>query len=301
MKVLLLGSAGQLGRALGRSLPAVGDLKQCDRGVADLTDFDSVIRILTSYQPDVIVNAAAYTAVDQAENNRELAFKVNAAAVGKLAGEAARRGIWLIHYSTDYVFDGSSRTPYSESDLPKPINVYGESKLEGERLITESGCKHYIFRLSWVIGEDGNNFAKTILRLAACKNRLEIVEDQFGVPTTPALVARVTLQAIRDTGSEKVWPSGIYHLAPRGITNWYRVAERLLNQAEAESVELMLKAAALEAISGASYFSAARRPDFSCFNTDKVERQLGFRLPHWESEFSQVANVLIKGLITYET
>lgn len=296
MRILLLGALGQLGHELNRTLPALGEVKACGRADVDLTDHYSITEAIDIFKPDVIVNAAAYTASDKAESEPDMAFKVNAEAVGLLATEAAKRDIWLIHYSTDYVFDGLKANPYSETDTPKPINVYGESKLAGEQAIATSNCKHLIFRISWVIGKEGSNFAKTILRLATERDSLSIINDQFGVPTTPALIAKVTMAAIEAMATTTCWPSGIYHLAPHGETSWHGIALLLLQLAKEAGVPLAVGEGAIHAITTAQYSTPTKRPANSRLDTSKLEQQLKFTLPHWKHDFFAVANEIIKEL-----
>ncbi len=296
VKILLLGANGQLGRELARRLPALGVVQACGRDQVDLTSEKSIVTAIDAFSPDVIVNAAAYTAVDKAESERELAFKVNADAVGLLAKEASKRNIWLIHYSTDYVFNGAKSAPYSEDDTPDPINVYGESKLAGEQAIAASGCKHLVFRTTWVIGKDGQNFAKTILRLAAERDSLGIIDDQYGVPTTPGLITRVTVDAIEAMKAERPWPPGLYHLAPRGRTTWYGIARTLLQLAQKADMPLNVDESNLRAIKTSEYPTPAKRPANSLLVLSKLEEQLGASLPEWEEEFAVVANDIIEEL-----
>lgn len=294
MKLLLLGANGQLGQELRRALPEVGEVKACDRIEVDLTNAQSILLALETFKPDVIVNAAAYTAVDKAETNRIQAFSVNADAVSFLANEAAKRGIWLIHYSTDYVFDGRKDGAYREIDATNPINAYGESKLAGEQAITASGCKHLTFRTSWVIGKYGNNFAKTILRLATDRDSLSVINDQFGVPTSPALISKITVDAINAIKNRQSWPSGIYHLVPKGKTTWFGVAKVLLKHASDSNLDLSTNASHLKAITTAECPTAAKRPLNSRLNTGKLARCLSFELPDWKDDFSVTAESIIK-------
>ena len=294
MRILLLGASGQLGLELSRALPAVGEVMSCSHKKVDITNQNSVMAAIHSFKPHVIVNAAAYTAVDRAESERNIAFRVNAEAMGILAKAAARHNIWLIHYSTNYVFDGYKAQPYTESDSPKPINYYGESKLAGEQIIADSGCHHLIFRTTWVIGKDGNNFAKTILRLATKKNTLSIINDQFGVPTSPALIANVTISAIEAIANGKHWPVGLYHLAPHGETTWYGIAKKLLFFSEVAQLPLNANENSLKPIKTSDYPTPARRPDNSRLNVRKLEQQLPFTLPDWQDDFFMVAEEIIK-------
>ncbi len=297
MRLLLLGANGQLGQELNHRLSSVGEVKACRRSDVDLTDHHSIIAAIDAFSPDVIVNAAAYTAVDKAETEPELAFKINADAVGVLANEADKHNIWLIHYSTEYVFDGTATTFYSETDATNPINIYGKSKLAGERAITENGCKHLIFRTTWIIGQYGrHNFAKTILRLAKEHSSLNIVNDQFGVPTTPALIAKVTATAIKDIATSNAWPSGIYHLAPRGQTTWHEIAQTLIHLANEEQLNITVDKRSVHPIKTTDYPTAAKRPPNSLLNTNRLEQYIKFNLPHWEDDFSIVAKEIIKDL-----
>ena len=294
MKILLLGANGQLGLELSRTLPALGEVRACSHAEVDITNQYSVIEVIHNFKPQIIVNAAAYTAVDQAENERNIAFRVNAEALGILTKEAAKQDIWLIHYSTDYVFDGCKTRPYTEADTPGPINAYGESKLAGEQIIAGSGCHHLIFRTTWVIGKDGNNFAKTILRLATEKESLSVIDDQFGVPTSPALIARVTINAIEAIATTKYWPVGLYHLAPHGKTTWYGIAKTLLQFAEDAQIPLTADKSSLLPIKTTDYPTPAKRPANSQLDTSKLEQHLAFTLPHWQYDFFVAAEDIIK-------
>ena len=232
MKILLLGASGQLGTELNRQLPLIAEIKAYTRSELDITDTQAVIETISSFKPNVIVNAAAYTAVDNAEEEKSLAYAINSDAVAVLAQQAAKQGAWLIHYSTDYIFDGEKTAPYTEIDAPNPINVYGASKLAGEEFIAASNCNHFIFRTTWVIGKDGRNFAKTILRLATQRDSLSVISDQYGVPTSPSLITNVTIDAIRAIKQQKAWPSGAYNLAPLGVSTWYEIAQTLIIMAK---------------------------------------------------------------------
>ncbi len=298
MKVLLLGSNGQLGRELEYQLSKVGSVAAFPRSALDITNQRAVTDAVLAIRPNIIVNAAAYTAVDKAETDAEQAFAVNAQAVASLAQIAQKEGAWLIHYSTDYLFDGSKPTPYLETDATNPINVYGASKLAGEQAIAEADCQHLIFRTTWVIGKDGNNFAKTILRLAAERDSLKVINDQLGVPTSPALISKVTIDAIQAIKNGSAWTQGIYHLAPQGVSNWYEIAQTLLAHAERLNVPLSAKAEDVHPISTAEYPTPAKRPLNSQLDTHKLQSQLSFDLPHWKDDFLAVANDIIKELDT---
>ena len=298
MKILLLGSNGQLGRELERQLSSVGSVAAFPRSTLDITNHRAVTDAVLAIHPNIIVNAAAYCAVDKAETDAERANSVNAEAVANLAQIAQKNGASLIHYSTDYVFDGSKPTPYIETDAPNPINVYGASKLAGETAIAAADCPHLIFRTSWVIGKDGNNFAKTILRLAAERNSLKVISDQLGVPTSPSLISKITIDAIRAIKQDKAWPQGIYHLAPQGVSSWHEIAKTLIVYAEQQRVQLNTQVADIQAITTAEYPTAAKRPLNSQLDTSKLRTQLSFDLPHWKDDFLAVARDIVKELET---
>jgi len=298
MKILLLGSNGQLGRELERQLSSVGSVAAFPRSALDITNHLAVTDAVLAIHPNVIVNAAAYTAVDKAEMDAERANSVNAEAVANLAQIAQKEAAWLIHYSTDYVFDGNKPTPYIETDAPNPINVYGASKLAGETAIAAADFQHLIFRTSWVIGKDGNNFAKTILRLAAERNSLKVISDQLGVPTSPSLISKITIDAIRAIKQDKAWPQGIYHLAPQGVSSWHEIAKTLIVYAEQQRVQLNTQAADIQAITTAEYPTAAKRPLNSQLDTSKLRAQLSFDLPNWKDDFLAVASDIVKELET---
>jgi len=294
MKILLLGASGQLGTELNRQLPLIAEIKAYTRSELDITDTQAVIETISSFKPNVIVNAAAYTAVDNAEEEKSLAYAINSDAVAVLAQQAAKQGAWLIHYSTDYIFDGEKTAPYTEMDTANPINVYGASKLAGEEFIAASNCNHFIFRTTWVIGKDGRNFAKTILRLATQRDSLSVISDQYGVPTSPSLITNVTIDAIRAIKQQKAWPSGAYNLAPLGVSTWYEIAQTLIIMAKENGVPLTISAEDILAITTDEYPTPAKRPLNSQLETQKLSQQLSFHLPHWKDDFSAVAAEVIK-------
>ena len=298
MKILLIGSYGQAGRELERQLSSVGNVAAFPRSALDITNHRAVRDAVLAIHPNIIVNAAAFTAVDKAETDSERANSVNAEAVANLVQIAQKEGAWLIHYSTDYVFDGSKPTPYIETDAPNPINVYGASKLAGETAIAAADCQHLIFRTSWVIGKDGNNFAKTILRLAAERNSLKVISDQLGAPTSPSLISKITIDAIRAIKQDKAWPQGIYHLAPQGVSSWHEIAKTLIVYAEQQRVQLNTQVENIQAITTAEYPTAAKRPLNSQLDTHKLRAQLSFDLPHWKDDFLAVASDIVKELET---
>jgi len=289
IKILLLGKNGQVGWELQRSLAPMGELVALDRHsteyCGDLSRLAELAQTVRTLQPQVIVNAAAYTAVDRAESEPELARTVNALAPQVLAQEAAALGAWLIHYSTDYVFDGSGNTPWREDDATAPLNVYGATKLEGEQLIAASGARHLIFRTSWVYGARGGNFAKTMLRLAQERDRLTVIHDQFGAPTGADLIADVTAHAIRQVlnpGQTSATTRGIYHLVASGETTWFDYARHVLAQATAKSPAITLKAREVTPVETSAFPTPARRPHNSRLATDKLRHTFGLTMPAWQ-------------------
>lgn len=296
MKILLLGANGQVGWELQRSLSPLGGLKICDRQTADLAYPDALQKILRDFAPDIIVNAAAYTAVDKAESEPDKAHKINAEAVALLASEAKALQAWLIHYSTDYVFDGHKSGAYVETDRPNPQSVYGASKLRGEKAILESGCRHLIFRTSWVYARRGNNFAKTMLRLARERDQLKVVADQSGIPTSAELIADVTSLCLYRLRAENAFDrpevaesifseqvSGIYHLTPGGSTSWHGFATFLIGEALAHGMTLKATPENIQAISTAEYPTPAKRPPNSRLNAQKLSDTFGVYLPPWQT------------------
>lgn len=285
MKILLLGKDGQVGWELQRSLAPLGEVlalnSRSEGYCGDLADLPGLARTVQDWAPEVIVNAAAYTAVDKAESEREQAFRVNAEAVGVLAEAAAASGALLVHYSTDYVFPGQGVTPWRETDDVGPLNVYGQSKLAGEQAIQASGCKHLIFRTCWVYAARGNNFARTMLRLASERDTLGVIDDQFGAPTGAELIADVTAHAIVATRRDAAL-SGLYHLAAAGETTWCGYARFVLEQAAAAGVALKVSAEAVNALTTDAYPTPAKRPANSRLDTHKLEKAFGLRLPDWQ-------------------
>jgi dTDP-4-dehydrorhamnose reductase len=288
MKVLLLGKNGQVGWELQRSLAPLGDLVALDRhsmladgGCGNLEDLDGLRETVARLRPDVIVNAAAHTAVDKAESEAELARTLNATAPGVLAEEAARLGAWLVHYSTDYVFDGSGSRPWVETDTPAPLSVYGRTKWEGEQRIQQSGAQHLILRTSWVYAARGGNFAKTMLRLAQERERLTVIDDQWGAPTGADLLADVTAHAIRQLQA-RPQDAGLYHLVAGGETNWHSYAKYVLAQAQQAQPAIQLKASEVAPVPTSAFPTPAVRPHNSRLNTHKLQATFGLTLPHWQ-------------------
>ncbi len=286
MKILLFGKGGQVGWELQRSLAPLGELVALDHDsqelCGDFTNLDGLAQTIRFVAPDVIVNAAAHTAVDKAESEPELARTINALAPGMLAQEAKRSNAWLIHYSTDYVFDGSGDRAWVETDRTAPLNVYGASKLEGERLIQQSGCQFIIFRTSWVYGTRGGNFAKTMLQLAQQRDALKVINDQIGAPTGADLLADITAHAIQKAG---LCPevSGLYHLAAAGETSWHGYASFVLDFAQRAGVALKVAAGNIVPVPTSEFQTVATRPHNSRLNTAKLQSTIGLHLPNWEN------------------
>lgn len=294
LKIVLLGSGGQVGRELLGPLAAVGELVACDRSRADLERPEEVVELLRRERPRVIVNAAAYTAVDRAETDPDRARLVNATAVGRIAAEAARQEATLVHYSTDYVFDGTKDGCYVEADEPHPLSVYGATKLEGERLIGSSGCRHWVFRTTWVYAAHGHNFVRTMLRLAQERDELRVVADQFGAPTPASLIATVTARFVGGlTGAAAAPESGLYHLAPHGETSWHGFARHVLAAARDRGLPLRVDLPRVLPIPTSDYPLPARRPRNSRLCTTKLEAALGRRLPDWQDDVLTVVAALV--------
>lgn len=283
MKILLLGKNGQVGWELQRSLAPLGELVSLDRHSTDycgnLADRDGLRHTLQTLKPDLIVNAAAYTAVDKAETDRDTAMLINGLAPQVMAQEAQRSGALLVHYSTDYVFNGRGVEPWAESAVASPVNYYGQTKLAGEQAIRTSGCQHLIFRTSWVYAARGSNFAKTMLRLAAERDTLSVIADQHGVPTSAELLADVTAHAITATLRQPTL-SGLYHLVPGGETNWHAYAQFVLDFARAQGKPL--KAGTVTPIPTSAYPTPAARPLNSRLSNQKLQQAFGLRLPQWQ-------------------
>ncbi len=286
MKILLLGCNGQVGWELQRALVPLGSITAISRQgyngfSGDLADPQSLAATVKSISSDVIVNAAAYTAVDQAESEPEKAKIINAQAPARLAREAKKTGAWLVHYSTDYVFDGTGTAPWKEDDPKCPINVYGQTKLEGEEAIRESGCLHLIFRTAWVYAAQGKNFIQTMLRLASERDSLKVINDQFGAPTGAELIADTTAHAIRSAHRDKSL-SGTYHLAAAGETSWWNFARLVIDAALKAGVELRISGKDILPVSSEEFPTEAKRPNNSRLDTTLLQKTFGLHLPSWE-------------------
>jgi len=303
-KILLTGKTGQIGRALAPLLDRMGELTSLDRQQLDLSKPDEIQRVIRGVLPDLIVNAGAYTAVDRAESDEAAARAVNAVAPGVLAEEAKRLGALLVHYSTDYIFDGAKRTPYEEDDPPNPLNVYGRTKLEGERAIWQIAPAYVIFRTAWVYAREGRNFLLTVLRLATEKEELRIVRDQAGAPTLSREIAAATVEVLSNiwapANGMRPWSGtkGIYHMTAGGETTWYNFAELILELASSQlragdwlaaaTNNRPLVARRIVPIATDEFPTPARRPAYSVLANRRLNDAFGVRLPHWEKQLRAV-------------
>jgi len=299
-RILLTGKTGQIGGELLRLLPSVGEVVALDRQQLDLAKPETIRKAIREARPNMIVNAAAYTAVDQAEKEEPLARAINANGVAVLAEEAKKIGAGLVHYSTDYIFDGFKDSPYEEADLPNPLSVYGETKLAGEQAIRDSGVPHLIFRTSWVYSTRGRNFLLTILRLASQREELRVVQDQVGAPTWSREIAGATTQILASlaTSSDLVCSmadvGGTYHMTARGVASWYDFAQAITDNASRTSPGLLwldaatngrpLIARRIVPIKTAEYPTAARRPSYSVLSNSLLIRTFGIQLPDWHTQ-----------------
>ena len=292
MRILLFGANGQVGHALRNELAHSSELicttrsgRLPDGTPCERADFDQprvcgdlVVRV----SPDVVINAAAYTAVDRAEQESEAAFRTNAEAPGEIATACARTQALLVHYSTDYVFDGAGTQPWREEDRAAPLGGYGASRLEGERRVQDSGARHMVFRTAWVYGLHGHNFMRTMLRLAAEREELRVVADQFGTPTPATLIARITADALRTLPSA----TGLWHLTATGSTSWFGFAKAIIHGAYARGQ--LTKKPKIVPISTAEYPTPARRPQWSCLSTEKLRNDFRVALPSWDEALDEV-------------
>jgi len=292
MRILVLGRSGQVGTALTQSLQGLGELIALDRAQLDLTNPDAIRTTLREIQPQIVINAAAYTAVDAAESDQAMAFQINAIAPRVMAEESERLGAALIHYSTDYVFDGGKQGAWIEDDATAPLSIYGHSKLAGEQAITDVGGTHLILRTSWVYGLHGKNFLLTMLKLAESRDSLAIVDDQIGAPTWALTIADATSAIIRDAGepAQLAALSGIYHLCAGGHTSWFGFAQAIFSHASVQ------RKPQLRPITTAEYPTPAQRPHNSILNTDKFRRSFG-DLPTWDDAL-QTCLQMRSGLIS---
>lgn len=295
-KILLLGKNGQVGWELQRSLAPLSEVIALDSRsteyCGDLTDLAGLVNTVDALKPDVIVNAAAHTAVDKAESEPELAHTVNALAPGVLAQAAQRCGAWLVHYSTDYVFDGSGEQPWLETDATGPLSVYGRTKLAGEQLIAKNCANHLIFRTSWVYAARGGNFAKTMLRLAQARERLTVINDQFGAPTGADLLADVTAHAIRSAVAQPQL-AGLYHLVAAGETTWHGYAHFVIEHAARVGVTLKTTPENIDSVPTSAFPTPATRPHNSRLDTHKLQAAFGLTLPNWQQGVARMLTEIL--------
>ena len=294
MKILVTGCHGQVGHALTQHLQGLGEIHAVGREQLDLSRAESIRAVMQSLKPAMVINAAAYTAVDQAESEEALALRINAEAPGILAEEAKKIGASLIHYSTDYVFDGSKQGAWTEDDTVSPLSAYGRSKLLGEQAIAATGVPHLILRTSWVYAAHGSNFAKTMLNLAQERDRLTVIDDQWGAPTGAELLATVTADVLRQiglTGNEAL--AGLYHLAASGETTWHAYATHIISEAKVLRPDLPWAVQAIAPVPSSAFVTAALRPHNSRLNTAKLQAAFGINLPDWRQGVDEMlAHVL---------
>ena len=295
-KILITGIDGQVGFELTRTLAPLGSIKALVRADLDLGDADALRALLDAECPDIIVNPAAYTAVDKAESDVDAAYAVNEHAPAVMAQWAAAHGAFMVHYSTDYVFEGLGETPYVEDDAVAPQSVYGASKEKGEQAVRSALPEHFIFRTSWVFGAYGANFLKTMLRLMQERDALNVVADQIGAPTSAALLADVTAHVVRDTWQKRQHHEsvdyGTYHLVASGETSWHGYAQYVGQLAQAAGLQLKVAPDAIGAIPSSAYPTPAKRPFNSRLNTEKLQNTFGLRLPNWQAGVRQVFTLI---------
>jgi dTDP-4-dehydrorhamnose reductase len=297
MKILLFGRSGQVGWELQRSLAPLGEVVALGSGgedglCGDFADPEGVARTVRSVRPDAIVNAAAYTAVDQAESEADRAMQVNAATPGAIARAAAELGAWMVHYSTDYVFDGSGERPWREDDRTGPLSVYGRTKLAGEQAIAAANPRHLILRTSWVYAARGGNFARTMLRLARERDRLTVIDDQFGAPTGADLLADVTAHALRSVTSQQ-GAAGIYHVAAAGETTWNGYARFVVGKAQQAGEKLKAGPEQVEPVPTSAFPTPARRPHNSRLDTSRFRAAFRLALPPWEQGVARMLQEIL--------
>ncbi len=295
MKIVILGANGQLGIELAEILQNKVNLKSYKKKDLDITDFIAVEKMIKYEKPEILINAAAYTSVDNAENNINYAYKVNSEAPQKIAEILETYKGYLIHYSTDYVYDGQKEIPYKEIDETNPLNIYGKSKLEGDKKIERSMTNFLIIRTSWVVSRYGNNFIKTILKLIKDNETLNIVKDQFGAPTSTNLIGKITHEIIKNIKSSKKLDSGVYNLTPKGRTNWYQMANKIVERANYKDFLSESKKVKILPVETVNYPTKAKRPKNSLLDTNKIEKALNIELPYWESEFNETIDKILEG------
>lgn len=295
MKILVTGKNGQVGHELCRSLLPLGEVMAIDQAECDLSDGAAIRQLIKELKPDVIVNPAAYTAVDKAESEQTAAYLINAEAPRILGEEACKLGALVVHFSTDYVFDGCKDGDYTETDVTNPQSVYGATKLAGEQALLNTGAKHLMLRTSWVVGAHGNNFAKTMLRLASERDALNIVADQRGAPTSAALLADVTAHLVREEmrAESSTFPYGLYHLTAAGVTDWHAYACYVIERARKKGLPIKVPSSSIRPIRTEDYPTPAKRPANSRLNTRKLRETFGLHLPNWQIGIDQILDQIL--------
>ena len=294
MKILLTGKHGQVGFELQRALAPLGEIVAVDQAECDLSDVDAIRRLVRELRPDVIVNPAAYTAVDKAESDRERAVAVNAVAPGVFGEEAVKIGAFVIHYSTDYVFDGTKQGAYSEADTTNPQSVYGRTKRDGEVALAKANPRHLVLRTSWVVGAHGGNFARTMLKLAADRDSLNVVADQWGAPTSAALLADIAAHLVRQQqGNQASFPYGTYHCVAGGETHWCDYARYVIGAAIEAGKPMRATPESIRPIPTADYPTPAKRPANSRLDTTKFRTTFGLELPHWQQGLDHILEQIL--------
>ncbi len=296
MKIIILGSNGQLGYELSKTLEKNFNIITFSKKELDITDFNSMKNIIDLVKPDIVINAAAYTSVDNAEKNPILTYKVNSEAPQNIAYLLEKSGGFLIHFSTDYVFNGKKKFPYLETDKPNPINVYGKSKLSGENKIKAYMHNYFILRTSWVIGTKGKNFVSKILLLSKNMDKIKVVKDQVGVPTSTKLISKVVLEIIINLRSKRSFMPGIYNLVPKGKTNWFEIAKIVISLAEQKNFKFKNNIPEILPIMTHEYPFLAERPRNSLLDTKKINNILTFELPQWQNDFLKDTQKIIAQL-----
>ena len=286
MKILLFGSSGQIGTYLHKSLTGLGEINACSRKDCDFNDLNQIKKTTTKYKPNIIVNAAAYTNVDKAESEKQMVKAINVDAVEIIAKAAKNLGALLIDYSFDYIFDGKKNSPYVENDKANPMSTYGLAKFQGEEKIRKSGCDHLIFRTSWIYSPNGRNFVNTVINLAREKDKLSIVDDQFGAPTSAEFVSEVTAHCIRRGINSNNW--GTYHLTAGNSVSWYEFAKYILNYLKSRRFTFRLDIENIVPVSSEDYESAAVRSKNSILSTELIKRTVELQIPSWETQVEQV-------------
>jgi len=291
MKIILFGKNGQVGNEICKLVTSDLNFISYNSTEINFLNQKKIQEVISRDKPNIIINAAAYTKVDEAEDDFKNAYKINSLSLKTISECALKQNATLIHYSTDYVFDGNKKSPYTEDDICNPISKYGITKLEGEKNIIDSGCKYKIFRTSWVVSEHGNNFIKTIFRLANERENLKIVSDQVGVPTSARLIASVTLKMIKSNNINK---SNIYNLVPNGKTNWYKIACYIINYAQKKGYKFKLDKSKIFAISSKEYKTRAKRPQNSLLSNLKLSNELNEEMPEWQENINPIIDRLLK-------